>query len=198
MKNKLMLLASLLLALPLSAMAQPADSPAAPMVSAPAAPAAPSLPALSGTAGDVLQLVNASAAAKLPDGPWAGRSQLKTLPSLALAQSFTSADQAVGIHKDMWSLYKGGYEIVRVGAFAGFYKPIFTANGKGPRSLAGATVLVPGSALDWAMGTNYGAKWLPALKSGVLVAYDATRPKSLGLKPDFVGPILSYRFGSAN
>lgn len=157
---------------------------------------ATALPTVSGTAGDILQLVNASAAAKLPDGPWAGKSQLWSLPSVALAQSFTTTDQAVGIHKDLWSLYKGGYEVVRVGAFGGFYKPIFTSNGKGPRSLAGATVLVPGSALDWAMGTNYGEKWLPALKSGILVAYDASRPKALGWSPDFVGALLSYKLGS--
>lgn len=172
-----------------------AQAPNGPTISQPQ-PEVLSIPMVSGTAGDILQLVNASAAVKLPDGPWVGKSQLSALPSLALAQSCTSTDQALGIHKDLWSLYKGGYEIVRVGGFGGFYKPLFTSSG--PRSLAGGTVLVPGSALDWALGTNYGDKYLPALKSGILVAYDVTRPKSLSWNPNFIGPILSYKLGQSN
>lgn len=190
--KKLLTLAILSIALRAHAQEVPPLAP----VATPSTPANVSLPILSGTASDILQLVNASAAAKLPDGPWAGRSQLKSFPSIALAQSFTTTDQAIGIHKDLVSLYKGGYEVIRVGVFGGFYKPIFTSNGQGPRSLAGGTILVPGSALDWVMGTNYGNKFLPALKSGVLVAYDITRPNSLGLRPDFVGGLLEYHLGS--
>lgn len=153
-------------------------------------------PAVSGTANDTLEVVQAASTAEMPSGQWHGKLQLSALPAIAAAQSFNSLNQAIGLHKDLWSLYKGPYEILRVGLFTGFYKPLLTDPSKGPHSLAGGTILVPGSAFDWAMGTNYGDKWLPALKSGILVAYDGTHPKTLGLKPDFVGPILSYQFGS--
>lgn len=154
---------------------------------------------INGTAVEIIQSASAlSDAPKLASGPWFGKSQVMSLPSVALAQSFVSADQALGIHKDLWSLYKGNYEIIRVGGFAGFYKPLLSSPSQGPKSLGGATVLIPGSAFDWALGTDWGSKWLPSLKSGILVAYDLTKPSALRFAPEFCGPIISYKLGQTD
>lgn len=165
-----------------------------------------SLPTISGTAAaplplsapaaNALQLAQAASVSKMPAGPWAGRLDLKSPPSLAAYQSFTSLSQAFGIQKNIWSLYKGQYEVARLGVFGGYYKPLLSA--VAPRSLGGATLLVPGSVLDWAMGTNYGAQWLPSLKTGILVGYDLTRPKYLSLRPDFAGPGVTYAWGATS
>lgn len=174
-----------------------AQTPPDPVVAPPQAHLEP-LPILTGTAAGVLEVVQAASTAEpLPAGPWAGKLRLHELPSVAVAQSLLTADQAIGVHKDLWSLYKGPYEILRVGGFAGLYKPLLTKQSEGPHELVGATMLVPGSALDWAMGTKYGDEWLPALKSGLLCGYDATHPKTIRLRPDFVGALLEYKLGAA-
>lgn len=147
---------------------------------------------------NTLQLAQAASVSKMPAGPWAGRLDLKSPPTLAAYQSFTSYDQAFGLQKNVWSLYKGPYEVVRLGVFGGYYKPVFSSPNQSPRSIGGPTVLVPGSVLDWAMGTNYGAAWLPSLKTGILLGYDLTRIKALGIKPDFAGPGITYAWGASN
>lgn len=152
---------------------------------------AQSLATLSGTASDVAQVVQS---AQFPPGVWAGKLDLKSLPIPAVYQSFTSANQAFGFHKNIWSLYKGKYEVLRTGVFGGFYKPLLSEPSSSPHPLGGGTVLVPGSAFDWALGTSYGDRWLPDLKTGILVAWDFTHPKTLKLAPDFAGPGLTYKF----
>lgn len=157
----------------------------------PAAPPPP--PPIPAAAANAAQLAQAASVAKMPAGPWAGKLDLLSPPSLAAYQSFTSLDQAVGFQKNLWSVSKGPYEVIRFGLFVGYYKPIFSNSS--PKTLGGATVLVPGSVLDWAMGTNYGAQWLPALKTGILVGYDLTHPKTLHARPDFAGPGVTYAWG---
>ncbi len=156
------------------------------------------LPALSPAekqaATDISQVATAAKTATFAQGPWAGKLNKKFDPSPAAYQSATSLKQAIGLEKSVWSLYKGYAEIVRVGVFAGVYKPFFTTPNVTPSILGGGTLFVPGSALDWAMGTNLGATWIPRLKTGWLLSWDVTHPKTMHAKPDFTGPGISYSF----
>lgn len=165
---------------------------------------AQTLPAVSGTASDPAPVVSAPApdiaqvlaSANVPSGPWVGKLTPASLPSVAAYQSFTSAAEAVGIHKDVWSLYKGKNEVLRVGVFVGVYRSFLLApKNNSMRVLGGNTIMVPGSVLDWALGTKYGDKYLPALKTGILLSYDLTRPSELHALPSFAGPGVSYAFG---
>ena len=186
--KKLIVALSLALA-PVAAMAQAA---------APAAPAAPAaLTTVSGTAAEVVQVVQA-AQVNLPSGAWAGKFTFNSPLSLAAYQSFTSAEVAYGVHWSPFVLSKGSYALLDVGVFAGVYQPILSQPlNSSPHTLAGPTLFVPGSALDWALGTNYGAAWLPSLKTGILFGYDMTRPNTIHVKPTFMGPGISWAFGAA-
>ena len=136
----------------------------------------------------------AQAQADLPAGKWAGKLDLTKDFALGGWQSLKSADEAYGISKPVWSLLKGGQPILNVGLFAGIDKPLVPLASSSPKFLGGLTVAVPGSTLDWALGTNMGAQWVPALKTGLLCAYDVSRPKALKAVPDFVGIGASYGF----
>ena len=158
---------------------------------------AQSLPTVSGTAQDPVALAQAAVAA-IPPGAWVGKLDLTRDFAVGGWQSLKSADEAYGVSKRFWSLNKGGQDLLNVGLFAGVNKPLVPLAASPLKFLGGATIAVPGSTLDWALGTNWGAQWVPALKTGVLCAYDLSRPKALKAVPDFVGIGASYLIGSGN
>jgi hypothetical protein len=41
-----------------------------------------------------------------------------------------------------------------------------------------------------------GEKWLPKLKTGVMVGWDFVRPQELKARPDFAGFGVAYKLGS--
>lgn len=131
--------------------------------------------------------------------PWAGKLDLNSAPAIGAWQSVTSADEAVGLSKHLWSLNKGDQAVLNLGVFGGVSKPMLAGLpdlSVAPTFLAGVTAQVPGSALDWALGTKMGDAWLPKLKTGILLADDLTRPRQLHLRPTFVGVGLAYPLGS--
>ncbi len=99
--------------------------------------------------------------------------------------------------KRLWSLSKGGYLLLNVGVFAGIEKPLVPLAGSPVRFLAGDVIQVPGSALDWALGTKWGDAWVPNLKTGVLFAHDLSRLSKTHLFGDFIGIGGSYQFNIA-
>lgn len=158
------------------------------------------LPLLSGTAAqDAAAVIAVAPAAEaaikaLPSGKWAGKLDLTTTVALGTWQSLKSTDQAFGLSKRFWHLDKGDKTLVNVGLFAGVQKPVFTAPGSAPRFLGGSIIGVPGSTLDWALGTKWGEAWVPNLKTGVLFAHDLTRIAKTHLFGDFIGIGASYQF----
>lgn len=127
--------------------------------------------------------------------PWAGRLDLTSPAALGAWQSLTSIDQAIGISKRFFHIDYAGQPMLNLSVFGGVSKPI-TDPGLPARFLAGDVVQVPGSALDWALGTKWGDAWLPPLKTGVLFAHDLSRIAKAHLKPDFIGIGASWPFGS--
>lgn len=125
-----------------------------------------------------------------------GKLDLASAPSLGAWQSVTSPDQALGVAKNIATLQKDGRELAHLGIFGGGFKPMLSDPGVGPRVIIGLTAGVPGSDLDWLLGTNWGNQWIPALKTGMLFGYDISRPKSLRPMPDFIGLGASYKVGS--
>lgn len=125
-----------------------------------------------------------------------GRLDFTTAPALGAWQSLTSVDQAVGLSKRVWHLDKDEQELVRLGIFGGVFKPMFSEPAAAPHALGGFTLAVPGSLLDWALGTSWGQAWLPKLKTGLLGAYDLTRPSALHARPSFFGFGLAYPLGA--
>lgn len=158
---------------------------------APVAAPPASLATVSGTAQDPLALA-AAAEASIPAGAWAGKLDTTKDFSVGGWQSLKSADEAYGVSKPIWSLQKGGQPLLNVGIFAGIDKPLVPLASSAPKFLGGATISVPGSTLDWALGTNMGAMWVPRLKTGVLYAQDFTRPKAMTWGSGFVGVGASY------
>ena len=126
--------------------------------------------------------------------PLAGRLDLTSLPALGAWQSLTSADQAVGVSKRFFHVDYAGQPLLNVSVFAGGSKPI-TAPAAPVRFLAGDVIQVPGSTLDWALGTKWGDAWAPNLKTGVLFAHDLSRLAAAHLAPDFIGVGASWPFG---
>ncbi len=153
-------------------------------------------PLFAQTAPDPLALAQAAVAA-VPSGKWAGKIDLTPDFALGTWQSLKSADEAFGLSKRVWHLDKGGQTLVNVGLFAGVQKPIFTAPGSAPRFLGGDIIGVPGSTLDWALGTKWGDAWAPRLKTGVLFAHDLTRIAKTHLFGDFIGIGASYLLGGS-
>ncbi len=126
--------------------------------------------------------------------PLAGRLDLDSMPSVGAWQSLTSVDQAVGLSKRVFHADYSGQVLVNVSVFAGVTKPV--AEPATPiRFLAGTVIAVPGSTLDWALGTKMGDAWLPRLKTGVLFAHDLSRLAAAHIKPDFIGVGASYAIG---
>lgn len=139
----------------------------------------------------LMLMANAASAAT-----WAGKLDLTTLPALGAWQSLESPDQAVGFAKRFWYLDRDGQEMIRVGLFGGVSKAMFSDPPAPARPLGGATLAVPGSLLDWALGTSWGAMWLPRLKTGLLGAYDLTRISQLHARPTFFGLGIAYPLGA--
>lgn len=156
---------------------------------------AQTLATVSGTAQDPVALAQA-AVASIPSGNWAGKVDLTPDVALGTWQSLKSTDQAFGISKRFLHLDKGGNTLVNVGLFAGIEKPIFTAPGAAPCFLGGDIISIPGSTLDWALGTKWGDAWAPRLKTGVLFAHDLSRLNKTHLFGDFIGIGATYLIGS--
>lgn len=127
--------------------------------------------------------------------PLAGKLDLSEIPSVGAWQSLTSADQAFGISKSIFHLDYAGQPLVVLSLFAGVTKPIVQP-ALPVRFLGGDIIQVPGSTLDWALGTSWGKKWLPRLKTGVLFAHDLSRISKTHLFGDFIGIGASYAVGS--
>jgi hypothetical protein len=142
---------------------------------------------------DPISLVQ-SVASSIPSGAWTGRLDLTPDFGAGAWQSVKSPDQAYGVSKRLFMLQKGGNDLLNLGLFVGVNKPLVPLAGSPLRFLGGATIAVPGSTLDWALGTNWGSQWAPALKTGVLCAYDLTRIKQVKAVPDFVGIGATYFF----
>lgn len=128
-------------------------------------------------------------------GPLAGRLDLTSPPAIGAWQSLTSADQAVGVSKRLFHVDYAGQPLINVSIFAGASKPVVQP-AVPVRFLAGDIVQVPGSLLDWALGTKWGAAWLPNLKTGVLFAHDISRVSKTHLFGDFQGIGAAWAFGS--
>lgn len=142
-----------------------------------------------------LLLVVALLTPSLSHAAWTGRMDWTSLPSYGAWQSVTSADQAVGLSKHFWTLAKDQSPLLNLGLFAGVSKPMLSDPSASTRFLGGSNVAVPGAALDWALGTSWGQKWLPKLKTGMVFAHDLSRPSQLHWKPDFIGVGASYPIG---
>jgi hypothetical protein len=123
---------------------------------------------------------------------WTGRFDWTSLPAYGAWQSVDSDEQAVGLSKHLWTLARDTQPLLSLGVFVGVKKPLLSPP---VTVLGGSTVAVPGSALDWALGTKWGAAWLPKLKTGMMFSHDLSRPRQLHLKPDFIGIGASYPIG---
>lgn len=126
--------------------------------------------------------------------PWAGVVDKTWNPYASAYQSFTDTRQAVGLEKRVVSLEYNGQEMIKLGAFAGATHDA-GALGAAPRAVGGLTLAVPGSLLDWSLGTTWGQQWLPKLKTGVTASYDLVRPSQAHLAPDFYGFGVAYPVG---
>ena len=127
--------------------------------------------------------------------PWAGKLDTSLDIYASAYQSFTDARQALGFEKRVISLNYNGQEVAKLGLFAGTTHDL-SSLGAAPRAVGGATFAVPGSLLDWALGTKMGAAWLPKLKTGVTASYDLVRPSQAHLHPDFYGFGIAYPVGN--
>lgn len=126
---------------------------------------------------------------------WSGRLDMTSGPSIGAWQSLSSTDQAIGISKRLAHLDRSGQEIARIGVFGGVAKSMFNQPGSSAKPLGGLTFSIPGSLLDWALGTKWGDTWVPNLKTGLLGAYDLTRIKTLHSRPNFIGIGAAWPFG---
>ncbi len=123
--------------------------------------------------------------------PWAGKIDKEWNPYASAYQSFTDARQALGFEKRIVSLNRDSQEVAKIGLFLGATHDL-SAIGAAPKAVGGATLAIPGSALDWALGTTWGQQWLPKLKTGVNASWDFVRPSQAHWHPDFYGFGISY------
>ena len=135
-----------------------------------------------------------ASAASAQEAPWykhfAGKLDLTNDFALAAYQSVTSPDEVVGVGKRLVYLNHNGTDILNLGAFGG-------VNRMDNHGMAGPTGQVPGSALDWALGTKMGDTWLPKLKTGMFFGWDVTRPHEMKAQPSFIGVGVNYAIGGA-
>lgn len=123
--------------------------------------------------------------------PWSGKLDMTINPYASAYQSFTDARQALGFEKRIVSLNHNGIEVAKLGLFVGATHDL-SAVGAAPKAVGGMTLSVPGSDLDWVLGTTWGQQWLPKLKTGVTASYDLVRPSQAHLNPDFYGFGIAY------
>lgn len=116
-------------------------------------------------------------------------------PSLGAWQSLDSADQAIGLKEDILLVHVNGQPLVVFGWQASVEKHMVSSVGDPVRFISGPTLAVPGSLLDWTLGTSWGQKWLPKAKVGLTAAPDVTRLNSIGFKNTFYGFGLTYPVG---
>lgn len=133
----------------------------------------------------------------LAASPLAGRLALDPNPTIGGWQSVRSADQATGISERFFHVDYAGQPLVNVSFFAGVTKPVFTEPQSSVRFLAGDVWQVPGSTLDWTLGTKWGSAWAPKLKVGLLFAHDLSRISKTHLFGEFQGIGLSYPVGGS-
>jgi hypothetical protein len=126
----------------------------------------------------------------------AGKIDLTTLPAIGVWQSLQSTDQAIGVSKRFFHVDADAQPLLNVGLFAGGTKPLLSNAGQTTRFLMGETIGVPGSTLDWALGTTWGDKWVPQLKTGILIAHDWSRIHAMHILPDFIGAGVTWLWGS--
>jgi hypothetical protein len=143
----------------------------------------------------IAALLLAVAAPSHAGSPLAGRLDLSSPPSVGGWQSLKSADQAFGVSKRLLHLDYKGQSLVNLSVFAGITKPMLTEPATPIRFLGGDVVQLPGSDLDWALGTNWGSQWLPKLKTGVLFAHDLSRISKTHLFGEFWGVGAAYPIG---
>jgi hypothetical protein len=125
--------------------------------------------------------------------PWAGKLDLSSIPAAAAYQSLTSADQAFGFQKHVWGLEYDGQEMMSLSVQASIVKPTLSA--ESPRFVAGPVIAVPGSLLDWTLGTTWGQQWLPKAKTGFTAAPDVTRLNDISVRNTFFGFGIAYPVG---
>lgn len=128
--------------------------------------------------------------------PLAGKLDLTSLPSIGAWQSITSADQALGVSKRLFHLDYAGQALVNISVFAGATKPMLSEPAAPIRFLGGDVIQVPGSTLDWILGTKWGSAWAPRLKTGILFAHDLSRISKTHLFGEFQGIGISYLLGN--
>lgn len=126
--------------------------------------------------------------------PLAGRLDLNTLPSVGAWQSVTDTSQAIGVTKRLFHIDYAGQPLVNLSVFAGITKP-FVELAAPIRFLAGDVIQIPGSDLDWLLGTKWGDAWLPKLKTGILFAHDLSRINKTHLFGDFKGVGVTWPYG---
>ncbi len=139
-----------------------------------------------------LALLLALASAPVHASPWAGKLDKTSVPYVSAYQAFTSATQALGVEKRVVSLNYNGQEIAKLGLFAGEASGAVSVS---PRVVGGPTFALPGSLLDWTLGTSWGSLWLPKLKTGVTAGWDLVRPSQMQAKPSFYGFGIAYPVG---
>ncbi len=135
------------------------------------------------------------AAPAFASSPLAGRLDLTSLPAVGAWQSVKDTNQAVGVSKRFFHLDYSGNTLLNVSLFAGATKPMLSEPGTPVRFLAGDVIQVPGSTLDWALGTKWGDAWAPNLKTGVLFAHDLSRIAHTHLFGEFQGVGVTWLFG---
>lgn len=109
--------------------------------------------------------------------------------AISAYQSVTEPDEVAGIGKRIFYVNKDAQEIVSLGAFGGIRR-------SDNHGVAGPTGQVPGSLLDFLLGTKMGDAWLPRLKTGMFFGWDITRPRDLKVRPDFIGVGVNWPMGS--
>jgi hypothetical protein len=124
------------------------------------------------------------------DGKWAW-----STPAIGAWQSLNSADQALGVKEDLWTIHANAQPLCVFGWEFSVTKPMVSSPRDPVRFVGGPTFSVPGSLLDWTLGTPWGQQWLPKAKTGLTAAPDLTRLNAIGVKNTFFGFGITYPVG---
>lgn len=117
-------------------------------------------------------------------------------PAVGAWQSLTNADQALGLKEDLWTIHVNHQPLCVFGLEASVTKPAISSPDDPVRFVGGPTLSVPGSLLDWTLGTTWGQQWLPKAKAGLTAAPDVTRLNAIGFKNTFFGFGITYPVGN--
>ena len=124
------------------------------------------------------------------DGKWSFAT-----PALGAWQSLKNADQAIGVKEDLWTIHVNGQPLCVFGWQFSVTKPMLSSPNDPVRFVGGPTFLVPGSLLDWTLGTTWGQQWLPKAKAGLTAAPDVMRLNDISINNTFFGLGISYPIG---